>query len=152
MNLKKIDDLKPCPWNPREISQEASKALGVSLREFGDISGIVFNFPHKPFVGQRRLDAAWANQGIWDDIQGNANQEGHCASFPVEIPLRNIRLYSDEDDAILEPFAGAGTTIVACENLKRKCRAIEISPAYCAVTLERMAMAFPGILIKCETP
>jgi len=36
-------------------------------------------------------------------------------------------------------FAGSGTTIIACEQLGRKCRAIEISPAYCAVILERFA-------------
>jgi DNA modification methylase len=47
-----------------------------------------------------------------------------------------------------EPFAGSGTTLVACENLHRKCRAIEISPNYCAVILERMATAFLGIEIE----
>lgn len=36
-----------------------------------------------------------------------------------------------------EPFNGSGTTLIACENLKRRCRAIEISPAYVAVALER---------------
>ena len=38
---------------------------------------------------------------------------------------------------IYEPFSGSGTTIIACENLGRKCRAIEISPAYVSVALER---------------
>jgi len=37
--------------------------------------------------------------------------------------------------------------MVACQNLNRKCRAIEISPAYCSVILERMSTAFPGIEI-----
>lgn len=48
---------------------------------------------------------------------------------------------------VYEPFAGSGTTLVACENLGRKCRAVEISPAYCAVILERMAQAFPKLEI-----
>jgi len=38
---------------------------------------------------------------------------------------------------VYEPFSGSGTTIIACQNLKRKARAIEISPAYVAVALER---------------
>jgi site-specific DNA-methyltransferase (adenine-specific) len=46
---------------------------------------------------------------------------------------------------ILDPFLGSGPTMVACENLKRKCRGIEISPDYCAVILERMATAFPQL-------
>lgn len=49
---------------------------------------------------------------------------------------------------IIEPFAGSGTTLVACQNLNRKCYAIEISENYCAVILERMATAFPDIEIK----
>ena len=40
---------------------------------------------------------------------------------------------------IYEPFCGTGTTLVACENLGRRCRAVEISPAYVAVALERWA-------------
>ena len=39
-------------------------------------------------------------------------------------------------------------TMVACQNLNRKCRGIEISPQYVAVCLERMKTAFPGIEIK----
>jgi hypothetical protein len=53
--------------------------------------------------------------------------------------------FSNSDDIIYEPFGGTGTTIIACENLKRKCRAIEISPGYVSVTLERYYQVF-GIL------
>ena len=42
---------------------------------------------------------------------------------------------------VYEPFSGSGTTIIACEQLGRKCRAIEISPAYVAVALQRWADA-----------
>ena len=49
---------------------------------------------------------------------------------------------------VYEPFAGSGTTLVACQNLSRKCRGIEISPDYCAVILQRMKDAFPNIEIK----
>jgi hypothetical protein len=57
-------------------------------------------------------------------------------------------LVSRTSGTVYEPFLGSGTTLVACQNLSRKCRGIEISPAYCAVTLERMATAFPGIEIE----
>jgi ParB-like chromosome segregation protein Spo0J len=39
--------------------------------------------------------------------------------------------------AVFDPFSGSGTTIIACEQLGRKCRAIEISPAYVAVAIQR---------------
>lgn len=49
---------------------------------------------------------------------------------------------------VYEPFTGSGTTLVACQNLGRRGRGVEISPAYCAVTLERMATAFPELIIQ----
>jgi len=42
---------------------------------------------------------------------------------------------------VVDYFCGSGTAILACENLGRKCRAVEISPAYVAVALERWATA-----------
>ena len=60
----------------------------------------------------------------------------HPAVFPVELPAEFISAWPG---TVYEPFSGSGTTIIACENLKRKCRAIEISPAYVAVALERWA-------------
>ena len=52
----------------------------------------------------------------------------------VQVMLQNSTI---QDDIVYEPFSGSGTTIIACENLSRKCRAVEISPAYVAVALER---------------
>ena len=39
-------------------------------------------------------------------------------------------------------------TMVACQNLNRKCRGLEMSPEYCSVILQRMLDAFPNIEIK----
>ena len=38
---------------------------------------------------------------------------------------------------IVDPYLGSGTTLIACERLGRKCRAVEISPAYVAVAIQR---------------
>jgi DNA modification methylase len=69
----------------------------------------------------------------------------HPAIFPVSLPEEYIKAMTNDGDVVAEPFSGSGTTLVACENLGRRCRAIEISPAYVAVALERMSQAFPGI-------
>lgn len=58
----------------------------------------------------------------------------HSAVFPVALPEELISAWPG---IAYEPFSGSGTTLIACENLGRKCRAIEISPAYVAVALER---------------
>ena len=79
---------------------------------------------------------------------GVSNDEIVSAPFATEIPTRCIRAASAIGDAVIEPYCGSGTTMVACENLHRKCRGIEISPDYCAVILERMATAFPALAIE----
>jgi len=67
-------------------------------------------------------------------------------------PLKVVQdLVSRIGGDVYDPFVGSGTTIVACQNLSRRCRAIEIAPAYCSVILERMATAFPGIAIERAT-
>jgi len=55
--------------------------------------------------------------------------------------MRCIKSSAPEGEIVLEPFLGSGTTLMACENLGRKCRAIEIAPGYVAVTIERWAEA-----------
>jgi len=88
--------------------------------------------------GQEKVGEKWAQQGIWTDIQGDKSAGGtHVAAFPLELPERNIRLYSKDSEIVFEPFLGSGTTLIACERLGRKCRAVEISPAYVAVAIQR---------------
>lgn len=72
----------------------------------------------------------------------------HGAGMATGIAAWMIHVHTDCGCIIVEPFCGTGTTMVACQNLSRKCRGIEISPAYCAVILERMATAFPELKIE----
>ena len=99
----------------------------------------------------KRLSAAdkksWGYAGVWK-IKTVSKNDVHVAMYPLELPTRCIKMHSDKSDLVLEPFCGSGTTMVACENLQRKCRGIEISPDYCAVILERMATAFPALAIE----
>lgn len=60
----------------------------------------------------------------------------HPAVFPVALPAEFMEAWPG---MIYEPFSGSGTTIIAGENLGRKVRAIEISPGYVAVALQRWA-------------
>ena len=72
----------------------------------------------------------------------------HPCPKPWKLGQDLIENYSEKENIIYEPFAGSGTTLVASENLQRKCFGIEISPNYCAVILERMQTAFPALLIE----
>jgi DNA modification methylase len=70
-------------------------------------------------------------------------QQKNVGNHPCPKPLKMwedlITHYSAKDDIIFESFSGSGTTLIACQNLARRCRAIEIDPGYVAVALERWA-------------
>jgi DNA modification methylase len=72
--------------------------------------------------------------------RNNEFAEVHGATFPMHWPIWAIKTFSTSQ-SIYEPFSGSGTTLIACEQLGRKCRAIEISPGYVAVALQRWADA-----------
>lgn len=59
---------------------------------------------------------------------------GHPAQFPVAFALSMLQTWPG---LAYEPFAGSGTTIIAAEQLNRRCYGLEISPAYCDVAVER---------------
>lgn len=65
----------------------------------------------------------------------------HAATMPIHLPLWVMGTLCDKSRTIFEPFGGTGTTIVACEQLRKKCFAVEISPAYVAVAIQRWADA-----------
>lgn len=60
---------------------------------------------------------------LWDDIpsiaQGSEERQYPTAK-PIKLLERIVRLTTDEDDVVLDPMAGSGTTGIACKNLKRK--------------------------------
>ena len=62
---------------------------------------------------------------------------------PVDLVTRAIGNSSAPADVVFDPFVGSGTTLIAAEQLGRRCRAIEIDPKYAQVAIERW-QAFTG--------
>jgi hypothetical protein len=81
----------------------------------------------------------------WFGLCGTESQDVktriHPNQKPIQLYTEFISAHSSDAAVVAEPFSGSGTTIIACEQLGRKCRAIEISPAYCAVAIERWSAA-----------
>jgi len=74
-----------------------------------------------------------------DDAAQNRELD-HACPKPTSVWVRFMeRLSNKRTRVVYEPFSGAGTTIVASEINGLVCRAMEISPGYVAVTLERLA-------------
>jgi site-specific DNA-methyltransferase (adenine-specific) len=69
---------------------------------------------------------------------GNKN---HSAVFPVALPAWFIRLFTLEGDLVLDPFAGSGTTALACKQLNRDYLMIDILDEHKLMAGERLAKA-----------
>ena len=61
----------------------------------------------------------------------------HPTQKPVELSARCITNSSRKGDLVYEPFGGSGSTLIACEKLGRRCRAVELSPFFCDVIIKR---------------
>lgn len=123
----------PAPWNTRRPT-----VPNVTH----ELILVFFNGERVPREKEGRLDVdalAWNRETVWKISPAKASKENHKAPFPVELAERCIILFSFDGDLVYEPFNGSGTTLIACENLGRRCRAVEISPGYVAVALERWA-------------
>ncbi len=72
---------------------------------------------------------------LWQIDKPQNSETGHSTQKPIDCMERPIR--NHDAPIVYDPFLGSGTTLIACERLGRRCRAIEISPAYCAVTIQR---------------
>ncbi|MBS3069028.1 site-specific DNA-methyltransferase [Candidatus Micrarchaeota archaeon] len=55
---------------------------------------------------------------------------GHSAAFPLSLPTWFVKLFTKEGDLVLDPFAGSGTTAVACKKQDRNYVMIDIMPEY----------------------
>jgi len=109
--------------------------------------GYFYNPKAKPFKGHNKTGESWSADGIWE-IPGDRSAGGaHVAAFPVEIPARNILLFSQEGDVVADLFNGAGTTMVAAHQLERICYGMEIEPKYCEATVDRMLKQDPTLEI-----
>lgn len=61
----------------------------------------------------------------------------HPARFTVEFPCDYIKAFCSTADSVYEPFCGSGSTLIACEQLNRKCYGMELDPHYCDVIIKR---------------
>lgn len=85
--------------------------------------------PHL-YAGDRRQSTVW-------DIPRPGASRQHPTMKPVELVARSLEFSSSRGDRVYDPFAGSGTTLIACEQLGRRGLAMEIDPQYARVVIDR---------------
>ena len=87
-------------------------------------------------------NAQWSQGTYWNVIEGknasdNEYSKIHKATFPVYLPAEIIKSFSPPKGKVLDCFGGTGTTMLASEQLGRKCFMMELDPHYCDVIIKR---------------
>lgn len=86
--------------------------------------------------GGKRFTEDRTLTNVWDFDRPKASPL-HPTMKPVALISQAIRHSTKPADIVLDTFLGCGTTIIACENLNRRCFAMEIEPHYCDVSVKR---------------
>ena len=106
------------------------QTTGYFQKEYSELEAMylqdrfIFNLPY-------------ATTDVWDFTPDKVRY-GHPTQKPQSICQRIIKASSNENDNVLIPFAGSGSEIVACEELKRNWTAFEIEDSYVEIINKRL--------------
>lgn len=114
---------------PLEIVKDGDEFILNFSSDQGDVIVRVPDFEVEGSSGDE-LDT------IWRFNKPLRNGE-HPTMKPIELCARGIRNSSKQGDIVFEPFGGSGSTLIAAEQLDRRCYCIELDPKYCDVIVNR---------------
>jgi len=77
---------------------------------------------------------------VWEVPNAEVETDAHPTSKPCRLFSLPIEMHTEPGELCYEPFSGSGSQLVAAERTRRRCFAIEKSPPFVAVALERLAL------------
>ena len=84
----------------------------------------------------------------WEIDRDSVRTYKHPTQKPVTLAGRALINSSKEQDTVVDLFLGSGSTMVACDQLDRKCYGMELDPKYCQIIIDRMQAQDPELKIK----
>jgi len=93
--------------------------------------------PDSWLVDGDRSSAGRNLRSVWT-IATHAYSEAHFATFPPKLAETCIKAGCPRDGAVLDPFAGAGTTLMVADRLQRHAIGIDLNTEYAAIAVKRI--------------
>ena len=107
---------------------------------FGDFMAQYMNAYEPCIYGSNGDSVNWygaSNEKTVWEINKEKVCDLHPTMKPIEVVARAINNSSKKEDSVLDLFGGSGSTLIACEQLNRKCYMMELDPHYISVIIER---------------
>lgn len=100
-----------------------------------------YDYQHEPICfgwnkGHKKIGKGRFTKSIWE-IDKPRKDGDHPTMKPIELIVNALENSSEANDNILDLFGGSGSTLIACEQLGRRCYMMELDPHYCDVIRKR---------------
>ena len=100
-----------------------------------------YDYKHEPIMyGWKKTHNFYGKgkftKSVWE-IDKPRESKLHPTMKPIELIANALENSTKENDCVLDVFGGSGSTLIACEQLNRKCYMCELDPYYCSVILQR---------------
>ncbi|MAI07896.1 MAG: DNA methylase N-4 [Magnetococcales bacterium] len=126
-----------CVWN------KDNGGMGTLYRSKHEFVA-VFKHGDKPHINNIELGKygryrtnVWDYKGVNSFGKNQSDLKMHPTVKPVALIMDAIKDCTRKDHIVLDPFAGSGSTLIACEKTRRVARCIELDPVYCDVIIQR---------------
>jgi len=80
----------------------------------------------------------WRWNGMLQERMNWKEKRLHPTQKPMELFRWILKKYTEPGDLVCDPFMGSGTTVIACNQLGRRCVGIEINDEYCSIAQKRL--------------
>ena len=82
-------------------------------------------------------DANYSRCLEYNRVKKSEENGRHPTIKPIELITNELKISSNKESFVLDFFGGSGSTLIACEQLHRKCLMCELDPKYCDVIIQR---------------
>lgn len=124
------------------VTREVEYIIHLSVQRTPYLDKRAYNLLPPQLGGRNHKFESEKITDIWS-LPTSTGQDGHGAQFPIALPSRCIAISTRENDLVLDPFVGGGTTALAALRLDRRVIGFDVSEFYLNIARQKIARESP---------